>query len=74
MEAQSDGKVREDNMNFSLDCPTPECEGKLSYARAKTSSDKSIRIWERKCNICGVVVTDSAIFSREIQSADFPKV
>ena len=39
---------------------------KLPYANAKMNSDKSVKVWKRVCRSCGLVVTDTAIFSREI--------
>ena len=55
---------------FSLHCPAPGCSGRLSYANAKTSSDRSIRIWRRACPECGLQVTDSAVYSREIMEKE----
>lgn len=49
----------------SLDCPVPDCKGKLTYTRSKTNTDKSVRVWKRKCDTCGLEVDDSAIYQRE---------
>ena len=57
---------------FSLHCPAPGCSGRLSYANAKTSSDRSIRIWRRACPECGLQVTDSAVYRREIMNREQP--
>lgn len=54
----------------SLNCPNPDCPGKLSYVRSKTNADKSVRVWRRKCNICGLEVVDSAIYRREITAGE----
>ena len=57
---------------FSLHRPAPGCSGRLSYANAKTSGDRSIRIRRRACPECGLQVTDSAVYSREIMNREQP--
>lgn len=54
-------------MTFELICP--ECGGTLPYVKAKTNIDKTIRIWQRRCGLCGTVVTDTGVYSRGIEYA-----
>jgi hypothetical protein len=48
---------------FDLACPA--CGRKLPYARAKTNTDKSVRVWTRQCE-CGAIVQDDAAFTRTV--------
>ena len=52
-----------------IDLTCPVCGEKLPYANAKMNSDKSVKVWRRVCRGCGLVVTDTGVFSREISAA-----
>lgn len=43
----------------------PNCGEKLPYAKAKMNLEKSVRVWKRTCTACGLVVSDTAIYTRE---------